>query len=248
MENNYSFNTNDKTGFETLNSLSKAERLNNWIFDTIKPFVSGSILEIGSGIGNISTFFIRNNYNISLSDINYCYLNELKKKYKDSLNVKDIVRIDLGADNFKSEYEHLKESYDTIFLLNVLEHIKDDYKAIENSSFLLKPEGKLIILIPAHAFLFSKMDEQLGHYRRYSRKTILQKVYQPNFLMKRLIYFNALGIIAWLYGKILGLKKLPSTEISFFDKLVSGAKVLDKLLFNKVGLSLIIVLEKKPLP
>ena len=59
----------DFEGEETLKSMSLANRLNHWMYSQIKPFVKGKILEIGSGIGNISQYFIEDNTNIELSDI-----------------------------------------------------------------------------------------------------------------------------------------------------------------------------------
>jgi 2-polyprenyl-3-methyl-5-hydroxy-6-metoxy-1,4-benzoquinol methylase len=246
VKDNNCLNIKDQVGFDTLNNLSKAPRFNKWIFDTIKPFAAGNILEIGSGIGNISDFFIENKYCISLSDIDYYYLEELRTKYAGLSNVTNILQINLESENFENNYQDLKENYDTIFFLNVLEHIEKDDRAIRNSCFLLKPGGKMIILVPSYSFLFSKIDEQLGHFRRYNRKAIVQIMGQHSLRIEKHFYFNALGIIGWLYGKALGLKKIPSKEISFFDKLVWSAKGIDKLLFNKVGLSHIIVAEKRP--
>lgn len=244
MENNHSLTPIDKTGLDSLKVLSKADHFNKWMFDTIKPFVFGNILEIGSGIGNISSYFIQNNSSISLSDIDDFYLENLKKKFSEFPCVKDIFYIDLELEDFQETYPHLKEKYDTVLFVNVLEHIQRDRKAIEHSRFLLKEGGNLIILVPAYSFLYSKLDAALNHYRRYNGKNLSEMIGQNQFVVKNQLYFNALGIVAWVYGKIWGLKKIPSTEMNLFDRLTFWAKWIDKLLFNKIGLSQIVVAKK----
>jgi len=54
-------------------------------------------------------------------------------------------------------------------------------------------------------------------------------------------YFNALGIIGWMYAKIFNLQKLPPKEMSFFNKLTGFAKLVDKIFLNKAGLSVIAI-------
>ena len=106
-------NPTDNTGNKTLNVIADADKFNSWMYQTIKPFTYGSILEIGSGIGNISKYFIQNNYSITLSDFDEFYLDRLKKDFSSNNNVKDFQSIDLQKKDFQAEYENLKESYDT---------------------------------------------------------------------------------------------------------------------------------------
>src|SRR2546422_3892844 len=84
MANSDEFKLIDEEGWETLEAIAKADKFNAWMFDTIRPFCKGRILEIGSGIGNISQFFISNNYDITLSDIRDNYCDILREKFKDS--------------------------------------------------------------------------------------------------------------------------------------------------------------------
>jgi 2-polyprenyl-3-methyl-5-hydroxy-6-metoxy-1,4-benzoquinol methylase len=115
---------NDNTGNQVLEVIAEANKFNHWMYQTIKPFLHGEILEIGSGIGNISKFFILNRIDITLSDTDYYYIKILKLNYDHHTCVKDIMHIDLQLHNFQVEYSHLKNKFDTIFLLNVLEHIE----------------------------------------------------------------------------------------------------------------------------
>ena len=56
----------DLEGLETLSVIEKANKFNKWMYETIKPYSKGRILEIGCGIGNISEFFINDNFDIVL--------------------------------------------------------------------------------------------------------------------------------------------------------------------------------------
>lgn len=234
----------DNTGNEILEVIADANRFNEWMYQTIKPYLSGNILEIGSGIGNISSFLLKDNFKVALSDTDEYYVETLTRKFGTTENLKGIYSIDLLQPDFSLTYETHKEKYDTIFLLNVLEHIQDDKEAINNCTGLLKPGGKLIVLTPAFSFLYASLDKELGHYRRYTLNS-LKKIFRMNHLnIQKCFYFNSLGIIAWLYAKILRLKSIPSGEMNMFNRLVPISKFLDTISFRKIGLSVIIIGEK----
>jgi SAM-dependent methyltransferase len=233
------------TGLDTLRVISKADRLNQWMFSSIENYCNGEILEIGSGIGNISRYFLDNNYNIFLSDIDAHYCSLLQANFNSYPNLKGIQLLDLANPNFDQSYSHLLNKFNTVFALNVLEHIEDHYKAIQNAYKLLQPGGTLIILVPAYPCLFCEIDRGLGHFRRYTRNS-LQKVISDNGLhIKKTLRFNALGIAGWLlFGKILGKKQLEQQELNIYNHLVPIFKFIDILLFRKIGLSLITIASK----
>jgi len=136
------------------------------------------------------------------------------------------------------------EKYETIFLLNVLEHVKYDSEAIKNCTYLLKPGGKLIILTPAYSFLFAPLDKELGHYRRYTVKKLGKLILNNQLHPQKGFYFNSLGIAAWLYAKIRRLKSIPSGEMKIFNWLVPLSKFIDVISFRRVGLSAIVIGKK----
>ena len=229
------------TGHDTLEVIAKANSFNQWMFKTIYPYCHGEILEIGSGIGNISKFFLEKEASITLSDTDNFYVQKLKEKFPAT----NILSIDLEHPAFFTEYKNLLNHYDTVFLLNVLEHIKNDEAAIWNCYQLLKMGGRLIILTPAYPFLYSKIDLGLHHFRRYTKRSLASIILKNNYTIQNLFYFNALGIGGWLYAKLTGLKKIPQGEMNLFNKLTGLAKLLDHLLFRRAGLSIVAVAEKK---
>ena len=80
----FEFQESDQEGLSTLETIAKADKFNMWMFRSILPYCSGRILEIGSGIGNISQFFLKSEFRITLSDIRNNYCAALKQKFNDS--------------------------------------------------------------------------------------------------------------------------------------------------------------------
>jgi len=240
MSDNSAF-TKDPVGLHTLEVIAKADRFNRWMYDQFRDQLKGEILEIGSGIGNVSKLVIEEEHSITLSDYNEEYCKELKKKFEGNKNVKGIISIDLLDPEFEKKYSGYKERFDSIFLLNVIEHIQDDSFAIRNCKYLLKQNGHLILLAPAYAWLYSSFDKQLGHFRRYTLKSLGDLLKKNNFSILTGSYFNCTGIGGWLlFGKIQRQKMLSGSEMSAFNKIVPIAKGIDKLFGKKVGLSAIV--------
>lgn len=240
--------TIDEVGMLTLEHLSNANRLNDWMFESIQPYVKGNILEIGSGIGNISACFIKSGYAINLSDYSDYYCEYLSKKFSSEELVKGIYQIDLVEENFEEKYAHLFSTFDTIFALNVIEHIEDDQKAISNCKKLLTPNGHLIILVPAWQMLYNGFDRELEHFRRYTKKTIRALIKSQDLKIITTWYFNLAGILGWFVsGTILRKKTLPGDQIDLYNKLVPIFRLVDKITFNQLGLSVIIVGQKHSL-
>lgn len=237
--------TIDEVGMSTLEHLSNANRLNDWMFESIQPHVKGNILEIGSGIGNISSCFIKNGYSINLSDYSDHYCEYLNNKFSDENRVKGIYQIDLVEPDFEIRYVDLLSKFDTIFALNVVEHIKDDQKAISNCKKLLAPGGHLIILVPAWQLLYNGFDRELEHFRRYTKKTVRSLFKSQDLKIITTWYFNLAGILGWFVsGTLLRKKTLPGGQIDFYNKLVPIFRLADKITFNQLGLSVIIIGQK----
>ena len=245
MDVKFEYKENDVEGLEILDVISDAKKFNKWIYDTINPYCKGKVLEIGSGIGNISSLFLENNQAIVLSDIRDIYLDRLKDRFTREKSLQEIIKLDFVAHDFSERYADYLDTFDTVFALNVVEHIEDDCLAIANCKLLLKKGGKLIILVPAYQSLYNSFDKELFHFRRYTKKS-LQNVFQENdFSIIHSKYFNLAGILGWyISGKLQRNKTIPENQMKFFNQLVPVFKFVDRIIFNKVGLSVIVVGEK----
>ena len=232
----------DKEGLDTLDTLAAAGNFNQWMYETIKPFCKGKILEIGSGIGNISQFFLKDGSEIALSDIRENYCRILEKKFSGNKNLLGIQKMDLVLPDFDNVYKNSFEKFDTLFALNVVEHIENDCLAIANAKKLLHKNGTLIILVPAFQILYNRFDEELYHFRRYTKKSLSDLFLKNKFSNLQKMYFNALGMVGWFVsGKVMRKKIIPSSQMSFYNKIVPFAKMLDKLVLKQTGLSVIAV-------
>lgn len=245
MPMDYEFKEIDQVGQDTLNALDKANAFNRWMYDTISPFCKGHILEIGSGIGNISVHFLKDHRKLLVSDIRDTYCEVLKSKFEMDSNCLGIRKIDLVHPDFDLLYLPLFQRFDTVYALNVIEHIEKDHMALTNASKFLKPGGNLIILVPSYSFLFNEIDRQLEHYRRYTLKSLGILFVDQKLKVIHSQYFNLAGIAGWFFsGQLLKRKVIPEGQLKLFNRLVPLFKFLDVLVLKQAGLSSIVVGQK----
>lgn len=223
--------------------LSKRYNYNHWIYNNIQNFIGNNILEVGAGIGNLTDFIMFKD-KLTLIDIDQHYVNYLNAKYS--------FRGKSNFSAFKTDIQDIKSSplaintYDTIICLNILEHLKNDRKAVENMSALLQPGGRLIILVPALNILHGSMDVSFGHYRRYNKKQLKLLIQEQDLDIVKFYYLNFLGLFGWfISGRIFKNKELPENQTKLFDKLVPFLGLAEKIFKPPLGQSLILVAQKK---
>lgn len=236
----------DEVTEATLHIISEADKLNRWIYETIKPFCKGKILEIGCGIGNISSFFLRDDFEIMLTDLRPAYYAKLKESYKDKPTFLGAETMNLIDPDFEHKFRAHLGQYDTVFALNVVEHIKPDALAISNGKKLLKTGGHLIVLVPSYPSLYNRFDINLGHHRRYTKSSLSHLFLKKDLDVVHQQYFNFMGIFGWFYaGSVLKKESIPASHIRIYNFFVPLFKIIDRLIFNSAGLSTIIVGRKK---
>lgn len=236
---------NSQYGTDTLEVISAADHFNRWMYETIKPHCKGEILEIGSGIGNISQFFLHDGASINLSDIESSYFPRLEEKFGRYKNLRKMYRLDFSDKNLEKNHPDLLEKFDTIFALNVVEHIPDHEQALKNAMKMLRKGGKIVILVPAFQSLYNGFDEQLDHQRRYTRKSLTALIENAGFEIVHKQYFNFIAILGWfISGTVLRKKMIPNGQMKFYDMLVPLWKILDFFTRRIVGVSVIQVGEK----
>jgi 2-polyprenyl-3-methyl-5-hydroxy-6-metoxy-1,4-benzoquinol methylase len=245
MKDSFEFKTVDEEGMEILDVISKADKFNRWMYETIKPYCSGKVLEIGSGIGNISKYFLAGQFQIVLTDVRDIYCDKLKEKFSSDSNLLGVENLDLVDLDFDKKYVTHFEKYNTVFALNVVEHIKDDGLAIANAKKLLVNGGHLIILVPAYQKLYNQLDKALEHYRRYTKKQLNVLFANSGLEIIGSKYFNAVGIAGWyVSGKLQKNEAIPEGQMGLYNTLVPIIKIVDKVVFNEFGLSVISIGRK----
>lgn len=212
----------------------------------VEPFLGKSILEVGSGIGTYTEQFA------NLGSINTVVALEQEADFCDFLRSKQNRHISvccLSVEDFIKSSKHINHNWntDTVVMMNVLEHIKDDEEILRELSRALPAKGRIILITPARQFLFSVLDENYGHYRRYDKRTISNLARKLDLNIVENSYFNTLGFFGWLMGaKLLRAKQINPLGMKLIDSLLPLQDRLEGC-FQRLpfGLSLLSVLEKQ---
>jgi SAM-dependent methyltransferase len=232
----------DRSGLETLEIFSEAGQFNGWMFERIERYCRGAILEIGSGIGNISAYLVEHFADVTLSDMQPEYCRRLRRTFEGRPSVKGIYSVDLAAPDFGRAYPQLLGRFDTVVALNVVEHIDDHVLAVKNAHSLLRSGGKLVILVPAYPWLYNALDRELGHFRRYTRNSLTEALAGGGVRVESMEFFNAAAIGGWwMAGSMLRMDKIKRGPLSLYNSLVWMMRLVDKVAGKRIGLSIIAV-------
>lgn len=232
-------------GAETLYQMKALKNNNRWLLDQITPYLGKNILEVGSGIGNLSHLLTaplaKPGQVFILTDINDTYLESLRAKFIGNPDVV-VLKHDIAADD---PGPLAARRIDTIVNINVLEHIPNDDLALSNMFRILAPGGRLLLAVPALKFLHGTLDKNLDHVRRYEKDELRAKLEKNKFLVEKISFHNALATAGWyLNGRVLRRKMLPGFQGRCFDALVPLLKKLENKLRLPFGLSLIAICKK----
>jgi SAM-dependent methyltransferase len=237
----FAFRELDPDGEATLEVMSLAPRFNRWMFETIRPFLAGTILEIGSGIGNISAQLLDAGLDSVLSDVRPQYCHRLRREFGGHPHCQGVVPLDLVHPAFDRAYSRLLSRFDTLFALNVVEHIEDDAQALTNCRKLLRRGGRLVVLVPAYQALYNSIDRELCHFRRYTRGTLDGAFVAGGMEVERSFYFNTTGAIGWFISGLMRRKAPPRMLVQIYNLLVPLARLVDRLTLRQIGLSVVAV-------
>src|SRR5437762_2040819 len=221
----------------TLKLLQKASRYNGWVYQMLRPYIGQDILEVGSGIGNMTRYFVGHG-RVTASDISPFCLRELKRSFAEYETV-SVRPLDIS----RNSYPEL-EIYDTIVCLNVLEHVEKDVEALRNMHSLLRHGGRLVLYVPANPRLYCDIDRGVGHFRRYLIDDLVGKMTQAGFRVSHSRHHNILGALGWwINGQALGKKAIGSTDVGGFDLLMPLVKLQDRM-ESRFALSILAIGEK----
>jgi len=232
----------DDLDFELYN-YRRQKNFINWQYSKVRNYLKGNILEVGSGIGTFSSKLINEfNGKIYLTDIKKEYIDYLKSQFGAEKRIR-ITYLDISD---KQDFLNIKTKFDSILCMHVLEHVKDDVFALKLMKDSLKPQGHLIIMVPAHNFLFSVMDIAEGHYRRYTKNDLRLKAKIAGFKIKDEFWFNLFAIPArFINGNIFKFKTTHQGSFDIYNKLLPTFIFFEEKLFRNItGVNRVIVLEK----
>jgi len=172
----------------TLDNLFDAHNYRQWIFDMIAPALGPRVLEVGAGHGTF-TDLLAHGRHVTATDLSPRCVKELEERFDHRTDV-EVLHCDLVGSREAGPF-------DTAVLVNVLEHIEDDTGGLKELAAQLVSGGRLALWVPAHMQLYSDFDRSIGHYRRYTRADLHQKLVDAGFVVDDVRYVNVVGAIAW---------------------------------------------------
>lgn len=202
----------------------------------IAPYLAGDILEVGAGLG-VNTALLCNGRDGrwvclepdgSLAGLLQRSLDEGGCQGRCKVMIGTVAALDR------------REQFDSILYIDVLEHIADARRELQEAVAHLRAGGALVVLAPAHQWLFTAFDAAIGHCRRYTRRTLAAEV--PEELeQQKLVYLDSAGLLASLGNRAMLNRQLPTErQIVFWDGvLVRCSMRLDRWLRYSVGKSVL---------
>ncbi|MDA9852530.1 class I SAM-dependent methyltransferase [Candidatus Pelagibacter sp.] len=220
-----------------LEIFDKANFWRNYLFLLIKKFIGKKVLEVGAGIGSFSKIYIKQDVEATLSEIDDFNYHSLKKTFSSKNNIKISNEL----------IENIDETFDTILYLSVLEHIENDKKEIKNALEKLQDGGNLIICVPAHNFMYSNFDREIGHFRRYE-SNFFNMLDLKNATLKKNYFIDSFGFLLYFFNKIIFSKEVYPSKIKVFvwDKIfIPITYIFDFISFYKLGKNIVCIIQKK---
>ncbi|WP_241392633.1 SAM-dependent methyltransferase [Rippkaea orientalis] len=219
----------------------EATNWKNYFCSLIYPYLGNEVLEVGAGMGGTTKVLCKSHHKRWL-----CLEPDaqLASIIDDSINQKDLPNCCLVKNGTLIDLES-SEKFDSLVYIDVLEHIKDDIHETNLATNYLKPGGNLIILCPAHQWLFTPFDSALGHYRRYNKKTLSLVI--PEYLIcQKLMYLDSIGTLASLGNRLLLKSSQPTLQqIKFWDRvMVPLSTQIDPLIGYSFGKSILGIWQK----
>jgi len=221
--------------------MKAAKRYFAWQSELAREELGKRVLEVGCGLGNFSDHLKEKKLVVGIDMDENC-VSQWRQRF--------IARANYIGRTLKAESAEFHElrayAIDSVVCLNVLEHIKEDELALRNMHAILPDGGRVILMVPAFEVLYGEIDARLGHYRRYTRKSLRGRAAASGFKIRRLRFMNTIGFFGWwVNAKISRRMQQSEKQIAFFDSyLVPAMSRLEKWIPPPFGQSILATLEK----
>jgi SAM-dependent methyltransferase len=224
-----------------LDLFATAERWKSYVRRQVGPFLGRQVLEVGAGHGGTTRALCDNEPerwvclepDSSLADRLISSISGGELPDCCEARIGTLADLDEG------------DRFDTILYMDVLEHIADDCAELARAAEYLREGGCLIVLSPAHQWLFTPFDEGIGHFRRYT-KHALKAAAPDGLILARLVYLDSVGMLASLGNKLVLKSAMPSAnQIAVWDRLmVPLSRLADPIFGYSLGKSVLAVWRK----
>jgi len=234
--------TQDRYAADDLAIMREAQRYSAHVFDLVRAHVGSRVLEVGSGIGTMSRCLVDiADLVVGIEPNPNCAVHAreaLRNHPRFSLRVCHLEECDTA--------ELVEQRFDTVLCINVLEHIADDVSALRTFKSILVPGGRVLVFVPAVPAAYGPLDAELGHHRRYNRRTLTAAIVDAGLELLQLRYTNPIGLMGWMYNAHISKVRTHSlAQVKLFETLVAPwALPLDRLVPPPIGLSLVAIARR----
>lgn len=199
---------------DDLSVLAEMTRYHDWIVEHFRPYLRGHMIEIGPGIGSISRRLLPYAASLDLVEPSANLVEILQQKFGGDEKVR------VFSDTLERHLEVApKVSADTIILVNVLEHVENDFAELHKLFEVVKPGGYVLLFVPALKILMSKLDYIHGHFRRYHRNELVGLVRRSGFEVAQSYYLDIIGVTPWFLLNTLARRTdFNPKMIRFYDR------------------------------
>jgi SAM-dependent methyltransferase len=224
-----------------LERMARAKNYLAWQGRMVAPELGARVLELGCGIGNFTGMLLDREL-VAAVDVEVECVERVKERYAKHPNLRAFA-FDLGSGRY-ADLERFRP--DTCVCLNVLEHVERDDDAIRGMASILPSGGKIVLILPAFPALMGPIDRNLGHFRRYTRASVVRLASDADVRIKKLRYMNVAGFFGWwLNAHVFRREEQSEGQIEFFDSVVVPvASRLEAVIPPPFGQSIFAVLEK----
>lgn len=221
-----------------LESLGRARRYCDWMFDQFAQHVHGDVLEIGAGIGTFSERILsRDVAGLLALEPDPACAEVLERRFADDERV-EVSRDALPAAPVLRGREG---TFALAVCQNVLEHIADDVGTLQAIRTALAPGGRAALVVPAGPSMFGPLDDAYGHWRRYSLEGLREAVVAAGFEIEDLRPVNALGLPGWWAKNLRPGARIGDGSLRAYESLLTAWRPLEERLRLRRGLSLVCV-------
>ena len=226
-----------------LNFFDNAKNYRDYQIDIIKKELKGTVAEIGPGNGSLCEKYNTYCDNVVLFEPSKNLFKNLETKFQSNEKIK--------INN--SEFSSSNKKFDCFLLMDVIEHIENPQTLIKSLYDSLNENGKILINVPAFQHLYSKFDEDVGHFKRYTKSSFVKELLLIKPKKVKMFYYDSLGYFLSLVSQLLFLvskkykknyKKDFKSKIKLWNYLIPISKILDRCVINSLGKSLFIIINK----
>jgi hypothetical protein len=233
-----------------LEAMAEASNYHRWVIRVFAPHLGEYLVEVGAGLGSFSELILQYHKCKTLSLVEPSA--EMHRQLVRNAPLLTKNQKDTHVYTYQSSFVAAapliksKQAPDSIIYVNVLEHIEDDELELTTVQQTLTVGGRVFLFVPALPWLYGAFDERVGHVRRYTKRSLDEKLKRAGFKTILSSYFDAVGIAPWwIKYCLLRSVTMEPASVRFYDRfIVPAISRMESVIPPPLGKNVIVVAEK----